>query len=115
MQERDISIAFFKQFQVLQSLKQFKKGVCLFHIANERKCNFKYGRLLKDMGVMAGVADYCLLMEGGKVAFIEFKRDKRSKQNDNQKEFQRQCEAMQIPYVVAYTPEQAIQFIHDTI
>src|SRR5689334_2407879 len=57
-------------------------GVVWFHCPNERRTTPKEGAFLKRMGVLAGVADFCLLIpdyscdEGDipRPAFLELKR-----------------------------------------
>lgn len=66
------------------------------------------------MGMLPGVADYCVLVEGGKVAFIEFKHPDRIKQlSENQKWFKAQCRKLKIPYTVQCSIVDALLFIAD--
>jgi len=111
MKEKDISKAFFIRFQTLQQYKQFNKNVFVFHVANEQNNNPLYTMQLKKMGLIAGVADYCILIEGGKVAFMEFKRNAKCKLSEAQKQFQSLCESFEIPYAVVWDVDNAIDFI----
>lgn len=109
--EKQICIAFYKQFSQLQGLNYFKKLIVLFHIANEQYTSKGYTMSLKAMGLLSGVADYCVLIDGGKVAFIEFKRNAKCKLSPNQLWFKEQCEVMGIPYAVVHTIEAAMAFL----
>lgn len=115
--EKDICKEFVKLFEFLNFHKQFKnqdgtpKPMFMFHIANEQHTTKAYTLSLKAMGLKAGVADYCFLLPGGRVAFIEFKRDKRCYLSAAQKEFSLICETLNIPYMVAYSVDDAISWI----
>lgn len=63
------------------------------------------------MGLTAGVPDYCIVMPEGKVAFIEFKRDKKAKLTYKQEEFKNKCKELDTPYLLCYSEEDAINFI----
>jgi hypothetical protein len=56
------------------------------HIANQRRANFAYGRLLKRMGVKAGVSDIFIAKPRGGLCglWIEFKRVKGGKLSPEQ-------------------------------
>lgn len=58
----------------------------LFRIKNEGS-NKITGARDKAMGLVAGVADMCLLLPRGRACFIEFKTEK-GKQSDKQKHFE---------------------------
>lgn len=58
------------------------------------------GAMLKGMGLVAGVADMSLLLDGGRIAFIEFKTAD-GKQSPKQVEFQAVCNQLAIPYHIA--------------
>lgn len=109
--EKEICTKFFIKFSTLQSCGYFKKKLLMFHVANEQYNNRNYTMSLQRMGLTAGVADYCVLLEGGKVAFIEFKRNAKAKMSDNQIWFKERCEALDIPYSLHWTIEGAIEFI----
>lgn len=111
MTEKEICKAFYAQYKELESYNQFPKKMLVFHIANEHFTKSGYIFNLLAIGLTAGVADYCILMEGGKVAFIEFKRNARLKLDKNQKRFKQQCEEFGIQHFVAYTPDDGIEFL----
>lgn len=110
--ERQICIQFYKEFKQLQAYNYFRKKLFLFHIANEQYTNKGYTMALKAMGLVSGVADYCVLGEGSRVAFIEFKRNSKCKLSENQQAFKAECEYLGIPFVVHYTAEDAITFLY---
>ncbi len=117
--ESDLCKAFWKQFTILSKLNFFGKRIYAFHVANERvggdkTDNHKQRRYLQHllgMGLVAGVADYCIMLEGGRVAFMEFKRTNKSTIRDSQKEFAAICAALSIPYVVVWSVEDAISWL----
>jgi hypothetical protein len=90
---------------------QFKTKLQVFHIANERKASKQYHVKLARMGVISGVADYCVIYEKGRVAFIEFKRNAKCKLSDSQKNFKADCEDLEIPYLLTYSVSEAIDFL----
>lgn len=110
MLESDLCIEFYKQYQLLTDLRQFNLPKYVFHIPNERKTSISYGRKLKRMGVIPGIADYCVLFEGG-VAFIEFKRNKKCKLSEHQLIFRERCKLLKIPYLMTCSIEDAMDFI----
>jgi hypothetical protein len=71
----------------------------LFHANNNGK-NRSHGAVLKGMGVVAGVADLCYLMPGGRAAFIEMKAPG-GKQSRAQKDWQSSVESAGFKYLIA--------------
>ena len=82
-----------------------------FHVANEiiPNKNFIFGKKLKKIGKMAGVADYIFLGEKGSFA-IEFK-SKKGILSPSQKIFKSWCEKNHIPFFCAYTLKDAQEFV----
>lgn len=111
MREDKICETFYNMYKVLWGLGQFGNGAYVFHVANERKTSYAYGAKLRRMGVISGVADYCVLYDGGCVAFIEFKRDAKCKLSDNQSKFKEMCKILKIPYLLTHDCDEAIAFI----
>jgi hypothetical protein len=103
----------------MQALNQFPAPFVILHIANERKStgnrimDMLHNKHLKAMGMMKGAPDYLILFRFGKVAAIEFKRDKTCKLSDSQKEFKVKCEDLLIPYLMTYSKDEAIGWIHE--
>lgn len=69
-----------EQFEQIQLIKWFYNTFPelqddIHHFANERKCSFKYGSLLKSMGVKRGVSDVFLAIpqNGKNGLWIELK------------------------------------------
>lgn len=111
--EKEICKAFYNQYQSLKLYKQFDKNVFVFHIANEQNCSKYYTMELKRMGLTGGVADYCVLYEGGKVAFIEFKRNGKCKLTKSQEYFKDICLKLGIPFLQCSDSPAAITFIQN--
>lgn len=111
--ESDLCIEFVKQYEYLSLLNQFKSELFMFHVANERKANKQYHIKLSRMGVVAGVADYCIVYPEGRVAFIEFKRDAKSckKLSPPQENFREMCKESNTPYLLTCSVEEAIDFL----
>lgn len=80
-------------------------GVIYFHPANEGPRSPRYAAKLKRMGVLAGVADLVIVVEG-KACFLELKSAK-GKLSPAQKAFRQASASASAPYAIASTPEQA--------
>jgi hypothetical protein len=109
--ESDICISFYHQIQALKNINFFAKEFVLFHIANEQNTNVRYTMHLKKMGLLAGAPDYCCIAENGSVCFLEFKRNAKCKLTESQKAFQGRCIKFKIPYFIAYTEQEGINFL----
>jgi hypothetical protein len=111
--EHEICEEFYKQYEYLSALGQFKSELFVFHVPNERRASPQYYAKLHRMGVVSGVADYCIFNNKGKIAFIEFKRNAAAckKLNDQQQYFRETCEQFQVPYLLTYSVEEAIDFL----
>lgn len=115
LKEKDICKLFVSKFEMLRCYNQFSKKVYLYHVSNEQYNNMLYTMSLKQMGLKAGVADYCLLIEGGKCAYIEFKRNAKSKVSEAQKNFSQICNDLKIPYLLTWDADEAINWIKEII
>jgi hypothetical protein len=111
MLEADICQEFYAQYEELSLLGQFKSDPLVFHVPNERRTSQQYGAKLKRMGVVSGVGDYCVVYEGGRVAFIEFKRNAKCKLSIAQEHFKNSCEDLKVPYLLTYRVDEAIDFL----
>lgn len=111
--EHEICEEFYKQYELLSLMNQFKSELFVFHVPNERRASAQYYAKLKRMGVVSGVADYCIFNNKGQTAFIEFKRNAAAckKLNDQQQYFRETCENFQVPYLLTYSVEEAIDFL----
>ena len=67
--------------------QNYKKFIA-FHPANGGHRSKAAGALFKAMGVIAGVADFVFIFNGGKVVFVELKAGKGG-QTDSQKWFEK--------------------------
>jgi hypothetical protein len=86
-------------------LAAFKRpGIVAYHTPNGGKRHISVAKKLKQMGVLAGVADWTFLMPGARTAFLELK-DADGRQSDAQEDFQRDVEALGFRYELARTPE----------
>lgn len=113
--EKDICKLFYKQFQELKALNYLNRNICIFHVPNEQYTSIGYTRNLKAMGLTAGVADYCVLLPQGRVAFIEFKRHKNFKLSEPQIVFRDNCKVLNIPYLVTCNIEEAIEWVRKLV
>lgn len=110
--ESDLCEAFVRMFEYLQKCNQFRKRMYLIHIANEQGRNkINYTKKLKRMGLKKGVADYCIMIEGGRVAFIEFKRHSKSDVSDAQRNFGDLCISFCTPYLLTWSVDDAIEWV----
>lgn len=92
---------------IVQMLKLMAKpDVVWMHVANERRCSPREGAFLKQMGVLAGVADFVFVTFPARVSFLEVKRPG-GKLTDSQKEFRDRVEALGCRYVVAHSTNEA--------
>lgn len=119
--ESTLCKAFILSVKRLRMYNYYKTDFEIIHIANEI---VRCGNPIKDrnylihqmnMGMFAGCADYLMLYEGGKIAALEFKRDKSSKLTKNQKHFQSRCLALDIPYVCTYDIDEALYFVKSVL
>jgi galactokinase/mevalonate kinase-like predicted kinase len=103
--------AFYGQVMAMKAWNQFKNDFMLFHIANEQFTSRGYTLELMRMGMMPGVADY-FCATGNRFGFLEFKRNKKCKLTPKQEEFKEMCAKLSIPYEVAYTIEDGVNWLH---
>lgn len=115
--EKQICNVFFAQYQQLKLFNYFPKKLKVFHIANEQNNNMLYTKSLLRMGMCPGAPDYLVIYQGGKAAFIEFKRDEKEakKKNENQLKFKLECEELGVPYLLTWKPEEAIEWLRSLI
>ena len=66
---------------------------------------------MKAEGLQSGVADLCIMLPGGKVAWLELKTDK-GRQSIAQKGFEAKCKRLDHPYALARTLDEAIASTH---
>lgn len=78
-----------------------------FHPPNGEARSPRTAGKLKAMGVVPGVPDFCLVLDGGRAAFLELKARK-GRQQDSQKAFQARAEAAGAFYEIARTSDEVI-------
>lgn len=113
--EKDLCKQFYHRVRLLQQYNYFKFKFFIFHIANENISSDAYRLQLAAMGVRAGIADYCVLLPQGRVAFIEFKRNAKCKLTDKQEAFADECKELGIPFALHSNVEEAIAWIETLV
>lgn len=118
--EKIICKEFFAALLKLKENKHYTKDFLIAHIPNEMVINNKnailrardFGRLrgLELMGILKGIADYILIIEGGQVVFIEFKTPK-GRLSDAQKEFRDNCKRLGFNYHVPITAQDGLAIL----
>jgi len=75
-------------------------GIFHFHVPNGGLRHRRTGAVMKAMGTLPGVADMCILADGGATLWLELKHGK-GKQTESQKSFESNCTAKGHVYRVA--------------
>lgn len=106
MKENKIQSSAVKWFTNNYCLKHHNPKCVLFSVPNEaiQKMEWKQINTFKAMGLKSGVSDVIVLMPG-KLLFIEFKSAK-GVQNDNQKRFQEDVQALGFEYHICRSLEE---------
>jgi hypothetical protein len=87
-------------------LESFKRpGIVAYHTPNGGKRHISVAKKLKKMGVLAGVADWTILLPGARAAFLELK-DEDGRQSAAQIAFERDVKALGFAYEIGRSPEQ---------
>lgn len=81
-----------------------------FHVPNGEGRSKATGGRLRAMGVRAGVADLCFVLNSGHVAFMELKVNG-GKQKAAQLAFEQHCIDRDVPYVVVTNMDTAIEVL----
>jgi hypothetical protein len=79
--------------------------VIAYHVPNGGKRHIAVAKKLQSFGTLPGVADWAFVLPDGSAAFIELKSAK-GVLNSDQIKFQAACNAIDVPYLIARTPEQ---------
>jgi len=85
-------------------------GIVHFHVPNGGLRHRRTGAVMKAMGVLPGVADMCILADGGATLWLELKHGK-NKQTDSQKAFEANCKAKGHVYRVANGLRDALEVV----
>jgi hypothetical protein len=121
IKESDLCKSFIRQVKTRQCYNYYGTPFEILHIANEHKAtnnrlkDIMYLKHLVAMGLLPGAADYFILYKPGKIASIEFKRNKASKLTENQKKFKARCVDLGIPYLCTYDIDEALDFMKDLL
>jgi hypothetical protein len=95
------------QASLIQYLKLYARtDVYFFAIPNAGKRSWQTAARMKAEGLTAGVADICLMLMRGKVAWLELKTGN-EKQSAEQIAFEGICRVLEHPYRVASSFEEA--------
>lgn len=95
------------QVQVLDFLHYTKApDINVIAIPNAAPRSLRMGARMKAEGLQAGVADLCIMLPGGKVAWLEMKAGK-GRQSIAQKGFEAKCQRLGHPYALARTLDEA--------
>jgi len=99
------------QVSVLEYLKlNAKNPVYWFAVPNAGKRSWQGARDMKAEGLTAGVADLCIMLPEGRVAWLEMKTPK-GRRSDMQDFFEDVCDHLQHPYATARTFDEAIAIL----
>jgi len=94
------------QKQVLEIIAL--KGRCyVFAIPNAAKRSPAMAARMKAEGLMAGIADLCVMLPGGRAGWLELKTAA-GRQSETQKDFEFICDAFDHPYALVRTLDEAI-------
>ena len=84
-----------------------KPDVNVIAIPNAARRSLRMGARMKAEGLQSGVADLCIMLPGGRVAWLELKTDK-GRQSIAQKGFEAKCKRLDHPYALARNLDEAI-------
>ena len=76
-------------------------------IPNAARRSLRMGARMKAEGLQSGVADLCIMLPGGRVAWLELKT-LAGRQSIAQKGFEAKCKRLDHPYALARTLDEAI-------
>lgn len=85
-------------------------GVYWFAIPNQSNRGAVSGQKMKDEGVRSGVADLCIMLPQGRVAWLEMKKPG-GRLSDTQKEFRDRCAFLNHPWAVAFSVQEALIYL----
>ena len=103
--ERDMCIQFMNALRIMPQKIPYE----IYHIANERKASVAVYKILKALGVLAGVFDYHIIAKGFH-GYIEFKV-KPNELTDEQVTFCNRLILFEIPNEVAYSLDEGLQIM----
>ena len=86
---------------------QAAKDINVIAIPNAARRSLRMGARMKAEGLQSGVADLCIMLPGGRVAWLELKTDK-GRQSIAQKGFEAECKRLGHHYALARNLDEAI-------
>lgn len=86
-------------------------GAFHFSIPNEGRRSVVMGAHLKQMGMLPGIADLGIVVDG-KIHFLEVK-DRDGVQSASQRDFQARCVLEKIPYACVYNLSDALKTLSE--
>jgi len=89
-------------------------GIIIFAVPNGDYRNITTANRLKKEGVLAGVPDLVILLDSGKVLFVEMKRIG-GRLSDNQKSTIKKMESLNHQVIVAFGADDAIEKVREII
>jgi hypothetical protein len=99
------------QITVLQHLRTHgRREINWFAIPNAGRRTLYSGNRMKQEGMQSGVADLCIMLDGGRCAWLELKTE-RGVQSITQQGFEAICRRLGHPYCLARTIDQALAFL----
>ena len=96
---------------IVEYLRAVLPGALVIHIPNGGKRGKREAAELKRMGVVAGVPDLVILLNGGAVLFLEVK-SKKGKLSPDQEAFAQFCDG-DFPFRVVRSVDDAREFLVD--
>jgi hypothetical protein len=99
--EHSLQVQVLKEFEVRKA-----RDVNILALANAGHRSLRMGARMKAEGLQAGAADLCVMLPGGKVAWLELKTAA-GRQSIAQKGFEAKCRRLGHHYAVARTLDEA--------
>ena len=97
------------QVQLLKELELRKApNINIVALANAGHRSLRMGARMKAEGLQAGAADLCIMLPGGKAAWLELKTTT-GRQSLAQKGFEAKCQRLGHPYALVRTLDEAIE------
>ena len=100
------------QVQVLEVIAYKGKRTFAFAIPNAGNRGLATAARMKAEGLTAGVADLCVMLQGGRVGWLEIKTAK-GKQSNSQKGFAAVCAELGHPYALVRSLNEAISVLRE--
>ena len=101
--EHSLQVQLLAEFEVRKA-----RDVNIVASANAGHRSLRMGARMKAEGLQAGAADLCIMLPGGKVAWLELKTAT-GRQSLAQKGFEAKCRRLGHPYALARTLDEAIE------